>query len=382
MRLPDRHIRELLDGLACGGASFALYRLPHAGPCRFVLQASGEAERLADIEALHGKRGFVMAPFRLSAAHPPILIRPEVTASGWEQTGLALESLPARPVASGAGDGGGEIPPCDPARPADREFYAEAFGRFIRPLREKRFRKLVLSRCAPYPLHAGFSLAEAFVRACNSYPRMMVYLCHTPVTGTWMGCTPEILLSGRGREWHTVALAGTMPAAGDGDAPAAWSPKNREEQRCVADYIRDVIRKFGSGCTERGPYTARAGELVHLKTDFRFRLGDPGRLGSLLRELHPTPAVCGLPGKEALRFIDANEGYDRLYYSGFTGWLDPEGETDLYVNLRCMRILRSGALLYAGGGLLASSGMEAEWEETEAKMRTMRSVIDSCRIGK
>ena len=48
-------------------------------------------------------------------------------------------------------------------------------------------------------------------------------------------------------------------------------------------------------------------------------------IGDLLQELHPTPAVCGLPKEEAFRFIPDNEGYDRSYYSGFTGWLDTEG---------------------------------------------------------
>ena len=51
--------------------------------------------------------------------------------------------------------------------------------------------------------------------------------------------------------------------------------------------------------TEKGPYTARAGQLVHLKTNFFFLLKNTDHIGDLLQELHPTPAVCGLP-KERL----------------------------------------------------------------------------------
>ena len=84
---------------------------------------------------------------------------------------------------------------------------------------------------------------------------------------------------------------------------------------------------------------------------------------------------CGLPKEEAYHFIIENEGYDRSYYSGFIGWLDPKGKTDLYVNLRCMNILPQTFTLYAGGGLLAASQLEDEWQETEDKLDTMRRIV-------
>ncbi len=99
-------------------------------------------------------------------------------------------------------------------------------------------------------------------------------------------------------------------------------------------------------------------------------------MGDLLKRLHPTPAVCGLPKEKAYRFIQENEGYDRQYYSGFIGWLEPEGKSDLYVNLRCMNILSDRLVLYAGSGLLLSSEPESEWQETEAKMQTMRRLLN------
>lgn len=377
MNLPERHIQDLLDRLTHSRLGFALYRLPWTDECHLVLQASGEAEQPADIEALNGKQGFVTIPFRPSESHPPIVIRPDITAFDWEEIAQAVEKVSGSlPAAEASRDK--ETPtPIASDLSTDKATYTAAFERFIRPLQEKRFQKLVLSRCATYPLCENFSPIQAFVHACNSYPRMMIYLCHTPATGTWMGSTPEILLSGHGQEWHTVALAGTMPMKEDETMPTAWSEKNKEEQNYVADYIRGILKKFGSKVTEKGPYTARAGQLVHLKTDFHFLLKNTDRLGDLLQELHPTPAVCGLPKEEALRFIEENEGYDRRYYSGFTGWLDPEGHTDLYVNLRCMEIAGHQATLYAGGGILASSEMEAEWEETGEKMKTMKNILCS-----
>ena len=102
---------------------------------------------------------------------------------------------------------------------------------------------------------------------------------------------------------------------------------------------------------------------------------DTAHLGDILQELHPTPAVCGLPKEEAYHFILNNEGYNRAYYTGIIGWLDPQGETTLYVNLRCMNITDKTATFYAGGGILPSSTVETEWEETQQKMNTMRNIL-------
>lgn len=58
------------------------------------------------------------------------------------------------------------------------------------------------------------------------------------------------------------------------------------------------------------------------------------------------------------------------------------GHTDIYVNLRCMEIKPGEAILYAGGGILASSEVESEWMETGDKMNTMRSILHPDFISK
>lgn len=376
MNVPERPIIQKIDTLTQSFYSFALYRLPWTDECTLVLQRHDEAEALDDITCLNGKSGFVIAPFHLSEKHPMVLIRPDATATGWESIGNVLsyevENAILQPEKCHFTNQ--KVPLFENPLHKVPENYQESFERFIKPLQKKSFRKLVLSRSETHPLTKDFSPLIAFVKACNNYPRMMIYLCHTPQTGTWMGSTPEIILSGQEKNWHTVALAGTMPMQGE-MMPDNWSNKNKEEQALVAEYIRKTLKKFGSKIDEQGPYTARAGQLVHLKTDFRFVLKDTKSLGNLLKELHPTPAVCGLPKAETYRFITENEGYERKYYSGFIGWLEPDGQTDLYVNLRCMEIHEEEATLYAGGGILASSEMASELEETKEKMKTMINIL-------
>lgn len=370
MNLPYRDIHQRIDALTHSSYGFALYRLPWTDECIGVFQTSGDVEKLDDISLLNGKKGFIIAPFQHSEVHPLVLIRPDETVYGWDAIGKTTLSLSENDVLR-------ERKRCftETYSPTEAwEEYKEVFKRFITPLQEGEFQKLVLSRTAIQPLSDDFSPLKAFVEACNNYPRMMIYLCHTPATGTWIGSTPEILLSGENKHWHTVALAGTMPMQGE-TMPNGWTTKNKEEQALVADYVRNIVKKHGGKLEEKGPYTARAGQLVHLKTDFLFQLKGTSTLGDLLKELHPTPAVCGLPKKEAYHFISTNEKHLRKYYSGFIGWLNPEGQTDIYVNLRCMEIIEKKAVLYAGGGILPSSEVELEWEETNEKMKTMKNII-------
>ena len=161
---------------------------------------------------------------------------------------------------------------------------------------------------------------------------------------------------------------------GEGEK-VTWATKDIQEQRIVTTYIAECLEQFTGDFREEGPRTVRAANLVHLRSDFTFKLPDGLHLGDLLHALHPTPAVCGLPKRETFKFIIQNEHTPRRYYSGFMGMLDPDGGTHLYVSLRCMNIEGAHYHLYAGGGLLTDSTVSQEWLETEAKLETMRRVI-------
>lgn len=372
---PDElRICNVVDTLINKNRSFALWRIPGESP-RFAMQTSGSARLLYHIEELDEQSGFVIAPFHVSKQHPIVLIRPDIQElpPDEETTVSCLWDKKPMPAEQEFHHSETHVPFLE----NPKEDYARRFNTFIEPLRRKQFEKLVLSRSQTIPAgKADFSPAAAFLKALGRYKYSYVYLCHTPETGTWLGCTPEIILSGEKGEWHTVALAGTQPLQ-NGDLPTEWDDKNREEQEYVALYIRKQLQALGIKPTETPPTPVRAGELSHLRSDFSFPLPDNKKLGELLKRLHPTPAVCGLPKEETYRFIRENEGYDRSYYSGFIGWLAPEGKSDLYVNLRCMNILPGSFVLFAGGGILASSEIESEWLETEAKMQTMKRLINS-----
>ena len=100
------------------------------------------------------------------------------------------------------------------------------------------------------------------------------------------------------------------------------------------------------------------------------------QLGSvMLKLLHPTSAICGMPREESIAFLKTTESFDRSFYSGYLGPVNFENKTTLFVNLRCMQWCGQKAILYAGAGVTIDSIPEKEWEETELKMNTLLQVI-------
>jgi isochorismate synthase len=340
--------------------AFAIYRLPYEDHATLIRQNEGEPVELFSCQELNGRQGFVVAPFQVTTFQPILLIHPD-----------EVESVECR-----IGDAG-QLDYPKTQQHSQQGTYAIDYANYHAQLKLGTFRKIVLARCAEEETVQPIDPMELFLRACERYPRMFIALVSTAKSGCWLTATPEILLQSEGDRWRTIALAGTMKLRdeqlnSEGET-VAWSTKNIQEQRIVSTYITECLEQFTADFQEEGPRTVRAANLVHLRSDFTFSLPDNALLGDLLHTLHPTPAVCGLPKREAFDFIVHNEHTPRRYYSGFMG---PIGaETHLYVSLRCMNIEGCHYHLYAGGGLLKDSTEEQEWQETEAKLETMRNLL-------
>lgn len=356
--------------------AFALYRYPYANEYTLMKQTSGEPLTLSSCKELNGKSGFIFAPFRHTFGLPFLLLSPNIV-----EKHVVDELVDFDEVLFHKRDIDGE-----------RHKYEKVFSCFHDKLEIGEFSKIVLSRCSDEEAVSPLDIEKLFMRACVLYPRMFIALVSMPQCGTWLMATPEILLENNKDTWHTMALAGTMPIDEykDSDMQLAerkdagdiheWSTKNIREQEYVSMYIKECLYGYSSAINETGPYTARAGLVKHLRSDFYFKINVMD-IGKLIEKLHPTPAVCGIPKSDAYNFICENEAYDRKYYSGFAGPLNMGEEgTHLYVTLRCMQINNCKCRLYAGGGLLADSEVYDEWLETEAKMDTMRRCLSIKRM--
>jgi isochorismate synthase len=242
----------------------------------------------------------------------------------------------------------------------------------IEAIKNGQLSKIVPARLKKKTLNEDFDLVQSIKSLVYSYPNAFINFFHIPHVGTWIGASPEILIRTRGDEFYTMSLAGTQKAKGDNPLKnTAWTQKEIEEQALVSRYIVDCFKKIRlREYDEQGPRTVLAGNLLHLRSDFwvDMKATNFPQLGSvMLKLLHPTSAVCGMPRKQAFDFLREFEKLDRSLFAGFIGPVNVEGETSLFVNLRTAMLTEKEAFLYAGAGVTEDSNPEKEWEETEMK---------------
>ncbi len=307
------------------------------------------------------EKGFVFAPFDTNET---VLI-PKKHSQKWKAELTVSEEIAASK---------NTFPEDIPAK----NKFEDLVQKGIDAIKKGIFHKVVLSREEIIDL-PRFDLVTVFEKLVRTYPTAFTYCWFHPKIGLWMGATPERLLKATENKFSTVALAGTQIYKGSTEV--IWESKEKKEQQFVADYILDNLKSIISEVSVSSPYTVKAGNILHIKTDIQGIIKEKESLKEVISILHPTPAVCGLPKDAAKIFILENEGYDRKYYTGFLGEINWKGfltnkiKSDLYVNLRCMQIKNNQAHLYIGGGITKDSIPENEWQETVNKSITMKRII-------
>jgi isochorismate synthase len=252
----------------------------------------------------------------------------------------------------------------------------------IQAIINDEFKKVVVSRKETVDL-VDFDLGAAFDNLVQLYPSTFVYCFYHPKIGIWLGASPEQLLKANKNAFKTIALAGTQKD--NGLFEITWEKKEKEEQQFVTDYIVTKLENVASEVLISKPYSIKAGNIWHIKTDISGVLNSDFSLEQVIGLLHPTPAVCGLPKEKSKAFILENENYDRSFYTGFLGELnssftDPVS-SDLFVNLRCMQIESASehemtkAYLYMGCGITKDSIPVKEWNESINKSMTMKKIL-------
>jgi menaquinone-specific isochorismate synthase len=241
-----------------------------------------------------------------------------------------------------------------------------------------RLDKVVLAREAVVEADRPFPRGELLrrLRGRSGGPTYL-YAC-----GGFVGASPELLVRRQGRVAVSRPMAGTVPrgdsasAEADGLARLTGSPKEAVEHRLVVDAVAEGLAKVADRVEVGRPEVVRLSTVAHLATEITADLTGP--LPSALELaalLHPTPAVGGSPREAALAAIATLEPFDRGCYAGPVGWVDHAGDGEWAVAIRCATLAGRRAHLIAGAGVVPGSDPDAEWAETEHKLRAMLEVL-------
>ncbi len=190
---------------------------------------------------------------------------------------------------------------------------------------------------------------------------------------TFFGCTPETLVRLQDGRVETHALAGT---ARNGAAEHLSSAdKDILEHELVAAFVRERLVESGIHSIQQSPRRRRdLRHVTHLETPLEGTAPPGTHILDIAARLHPTPAVCGTPRRRSLAIIRELEDVPRGWYAGAVGWFDAQGEGVLNVALRCAHQHGDRRTLFAGAGIVAGSEAQAEWQETEDKLATLREL--------
>lgn len=325
---------------------FYCYRLPGETQLHFGAQLIEQ----------HTPVGFYIQPFVENIDTPPTYISAQFDAVKFMRIPFtALPSTNCRQISEDT---------------TSQMLYLQSVQQCLDDIKAGKFRKLVLSRVIVSD-YSIISWNKIFAKLLEKNPNAFVFIFHAEDAGFWIGASPEKYLSFNQDEVTTMALAGTRLAGDKGE----WSQKEIDEQAIVADYISNQFELAKVTYSKEPTYTKKAGTVEHLCTEFKGHINAPSQVDKLRNYLHPTPALAGVPTKEAVKYINNIEKHHRRYYGGFIGPVDDRGNFDFYVNLRSLEFDSERYCLYVGSGITSESVPEKEWEETVNKSQTLLNLL-------
>ncbi len=257
--------------------------------------------------------------------------------------------------------------------------YRELVEEILASIADGSFEKVVAARSTTLELERPLDLERVLLRLGEHESTCARFVIERDGR-LFFGATPERLVTKRGLEVETQALAGSIDpdtSRGGSAARLLESDKDLREHALVVDHLVARLRSLASHIEPVGePVVRRLESVLHLETPVHVRLAHPVHILELLGRLHPTPAVGGVPARPAVQFLDDHERGDRGLYAGAVGWFNLSGDGDFRVSLRSGLVAHNQVRVWAGAGIVAGSDPVAELRETEVKARAVKNALE------
>lgn len=248
-------------------------------------------------------------------------------------------------------------------------------------IRKKELQKVVLARTLTLELdHAPdpFAIAAALKEKAQG----AFVFCMQSETKSFLGATPERLFFRKERRIISEAVAGTRKRGKDPieddllQQELLNSAKDLREFSPVQTYLQNALSPLCSEPISFSPISIHQTKNVqHLYSKCTGNLKDGVTDEEILKNLHPTPALCGTPKQKAYSFIHELEPFDRGLYGGALGWITPDA-SEWIVGIRSMLLVGNTATLFSGTGIVEGSNPDEEWEELNQKLKLYEGILD------
>lgn len=266
----------------------------------------------------------------------------------------------------------------------ERASWEHAVQESLEAIREGRVSKAVLARILDVDLDEAIDAVDVVSHLWDSNRGSHVFMFEPEPRSALVGAAPETVATLRDGVFHATAVAGSIRRGSTPREQAELatrllaSEKDRVEQRITLDDMIARLETVGHQVrADPQPHVLTLARIQHLETEIRASV--PAEVGvlDLLRLLHPTPAVCGLPRDTAMALLAEEEPFDRGWYSGPVGWFDAEGNGVFAPALRSAVSAGRGWRLFAGAGIVEGSVPALEWDETAIKFEPMLGALEA-----
>ncbi|MFJ7953095.1 isochorismate synthase MenF [Lysinibacillus sp. NPDC096418] len=258
-----------------------------------------------------------------------------------------------------------------------KEQYLASINQVTSLIKEKEADKVVIARSLALQFKEQVGSQQVLSQVINEQPESYLFGLERNNL-LFFGASPERLVKVEKGRAFSSCVAGSIKRGKTAEEDMVLGQsllndrKNGGEHQYVVDMIAETFRK---NCTDMkiptGPRLLKIRDIQHLYTPVEGQLNADATILQLTKHLHPTPALGGVPRQEAMAAIRKYEPMNRGLYAAPIGWLDAEGNGEFVVAIRSASLVDDKAYLYAGGGIVADSEPQSEYEETLVKFRPM-----------
>ncbi|WP_397539732.1 isochorismate synthase MenF [Rummeliibacillus pycnus] len=258
-----------------------------------------------------------------------------------------------------------------------KEEYLESIKQVTSLIRQKEADKVVIARSLALQFEESVSSPNVLSQIILEQPESYLFGLELQ-DKLFFGASPERLVKVEKSYAYSSCVAGSVKRGKNAEEDEKLGQgllndaKNRSEHQYVVDMIGNTFKENCSNYDiPSQPKLLKIRDIQHLYTPVEGHLKNNATILQLVKTLHPTPALGGVPRKRAMEVIRKYEPMNRGYYAAPIGWLDAKGNGEFAVAIRSALLYQDEAFLYAGGGIVADSDPQSEYEETLVKFRPM-----------
>ena len=263
-----------------------------------------------------------------------------------------------------------------------REDWTRQVNHIKESIQRGSLAKVVLSRCKEISFTRGLCIPGILKTLGQIQENSYLFAISAPNGETFLGRSPERLMSWENKTVNVDAIAGTKHR-GETDSldlnqekELTESHEEMHEHRFVSDFVEEVLSRY---CVDINQVDhakiMKLKNVQHMISSFRSTMSQGVNPTDVLSALHPTPAVGGVPRSAAVGYLREFESYPRGWFAGPMGWVEGQ-RGDFALGIRSAYWDGKTLRIFAGAGIVEGSEPEQEWLETEVKMKNFLDLLN------